>query len=259
MHVKMISRCADRLIALPAFRGRDRMLNVLSPFVQHAKSVYGPRMLFKPFDLTNKACLYGYYGHRISNHISNLAPDSVFVDIGANAGIFSLLASRVLSDGFVLSFEPNPFVFQDLVQNISLNDCKSVFPFCVGIGDQSAVSRISFTISHSGASHICEDGEDSIPILLLSVGDLKMVFELAAKREINIKIDAEGFEFNILQSLKDTDILRRTRSIIIEISANTLSRYGHFPANIYEFLVSNRFSPTFSDATEHYDEIFVRS
>jgi FkbM family methyltransferase len=51
--------------------------------------------------------------------IKNLEENSVFYDIGANFGYYSLLAKEIIKDGEVHSFEPLPIVFEILKENLS--------------------------------------------------------------------------------------------------------------------------------------------
>jgi FkbM family methyltransferase len=43
----------------------------------------------------------------------------LFFDIGAYVGIYSLWASKLVDDGFVMTLEPNPPAFRQLTSNIS--------------------------------------------------------------------------------------------------------------------------------------------
>ena len=53
---------------------------------------------------------------------SNLRPDSVFVDCGANIGIWTIIAlESIKSAGTVHSFEPNPKLCKRLQKNLDYN------------------------------------------------------------------------------------------------------------------------------------------
>src|SRR5215813_2618674 len=48
-----------------------------------------------------------------------LSPGGVFYDVGANAGFFSLIASRLVGErGRVVAFEPSPAVAASLKRNV---------------------------------------------------------------------------------------------------------------------------------------------
>jgi FkbM family methyltransferase len=55
-----------------------------------------------------------------------LGPGDVFVDVGANAGYFTVLAAlRVGTSGRVFAFEPNPAVRDQLIRHLKLNDVET--------------------------------------------------------------------------------------------------------------------------------------
>ena len=58
----------------------------------------------------------------------SLQPGMVFVDIGANIGYYSLIASSLVgSTGKVFAFEPDPKNFGLLQRNVAANQCQNVF------------------------------------------------------------------------------------------------------------------------------------
>ena len=66
--------------------------------------------------------------------LSRLKTDDVFVDIGANVGYFSLLASQICSK--VISFEPNPTCLAQLNRNIEINKRQNIDVRPVGLADK---------------------------------------------------------------------------------------------------------------------------
>src|SRR5262249_45653444 len=49
-----------------------------------------------------------------------------FVDVGANVGYFTLLASRLLPLGQVVAIEAFPSIYEELLRNIYLNNCSNI-------------------------------------------------------------------------------------------------------------------------------------
>ncbi len=65
-----------------------------------------------------------------------LKPGDVFVDCGANIGLWSLVASSVVgSRGKVFAFEPNPLTFRKLINNLEYNDNATIVAFNVALGN----------------------------------------------------------------------------------------------------------------------------
>src|SRR5437879_3937805 len=67
-----------------------------------------------------------------------LRPGDVFVDVGANIGLFTLVAAlRVGSTGRVFAFEPTSETFERLVANVRLNKFTNVSPHRVALSDEN--------------------------------------------------------------------------------------------------------------------------
>lgn len=65
-----------------------------------------------------------------------LHPADVFVDAGANVGVYTLLArSLVGPEGYIHCFEPNGKTVQKLQENIELNRLRNVSVHQLGLGD----------------------------------------------------------------------------------------------------------------------------
>ena len=93
------------------FVGRQSIILWLLPLVRALPSRYGPMIRVHGGDLTNRMTLFGAYGDEIAEQVARLRPDDLFLDIGANTGIFSMIAERHLPHGRVFAFEPNPYLF----------------------------------------------------------------------------------------------------------------------------------------------------
>ena len=97
------------------------------------------------------------YEPEITKFISQeLKPGNTLMDIGANNGYYSILASQLVGPtGKILSYEPNPKTFNRLLRNIRINDIKNVDCFNFALSDYDGVSNLYLD---SGA----EDGLGSL-------------------------------------------------------------------------------------------------
>lgn len=120
-----------RRLPLPAarlgFRAYNKALRTLGP--EHLATTYfGARLYCNPQDLIQRMILYfGVWEPDVSRVIErNLSPGDVFVDIGANIGYDTLLASsRVGPAGRVVSIEASPRTFALLQRNLAANPSSS--------------------------------------------------------------------------------------------------------------------------------------
>ena len=64
-----------------------------------------------------------------------LRKNDVVIDIGANIGLISLCSSTIVGEGgMVISFEPNPEIFNFLEKNVKINHFKNIDPRCKALG-----------------------------------------------------------------------------------------------------------------------------
>src|ERR1700739_4454533 len=128
----MLERLTNALIANSDSRWRKRILRWALERREGlpVRSAYGPLLIARPDDVTNMFCITGSLKAGYDDvyaEVSALKPGSVFIDIGANAGLFSLVASGVVGQtGVVIAFEPALNLFADLVNNIVLNAAHNI-------------------------------------------------------------------------------------------------------------------------------------
>jgi precorrin-6B methylase 2 len=78
---------------------------------------------------------FGVWEPRITGWVSrHLAPGDTFIDVGANIGYYSLLASPLVGKtGTVVAIEASPRTFDDLLFNLELNNVSNVRPVNVAV------------------------------------------------------------------------------------------------------------------------------
>jgi len=79
-----------------------------------------------------------------------LRKGDIFIDVGANIGLMSIFASKVLGNkGLVYSFEPEPGTFSILKKNIEINLIRNIRIYNIGLGEKRNKSRI-YTNPYAG-------------------------------------------------------------------------------------------------------------
>ena len=162
----------------------------------------------------------------LNNYSKIIKPNSTVIDIGAHTGNISIAYS--LFAGKVLSFEPNPAVYEILEKNSQLNP--NIYPFNYAISDEEG--PLTFHYSDNG---FCNGGFASrtqfgvgvtghvVPIDVWAVNLEKFVKE--NNIELNnislIKIDAEGHDKDILKTL--TNIITTHKPVLITEIYNGLN------------------------------------
>jgi FkbM family methyltransferase len=142
-------------------------------------------------------------GDYFQNGIALGAGDTV-VDIGANFGAFSMAASRQVGEsGRVFCYEPSPFVFERLQQNIRLNGCGNVIAYNEAVGGEDGhidlfIDRKSaFSTTHAQVDgRLCAGEHTTVPMRSIA-----SVLALAGPCVALLKVDCEGAEYDILERL----------------------------------------------------------
>lgn len=121
-----------------------------------------------------------------------LTPASTFIDIGANAGIYTLTAAA--TGARVIAIEPNPVVLERLQFNLAVNQLSHlVSTIQKGVSDQTGSFALTLDTSNLGGSSLVSDRcGPSLTIecvLLLTILQEQGVTQIDA-----LKIDIEGAE-----------------------------------------------------------------
>ncbi len=132
--------------------------------------------------------------------------DSVIIDVGANLGLFSLLASRAASSGKVYSFEPAQKTRDALVKNLKNNSNVEVLPW--GLSDAPGKKMLYVSSEASGVSTFEDSGmvpsvQKDHPNIVKEEVELvtldSFVEKYGLKKIDFIKMDCEGYEMNALR------------------------------------------------------------
>jgi len=137
----------------------------------------------------------------------------IFLDCGANLGVFTLEASKLMKDwGKVYAFEPQKPIYEAMVQTLKLNNCINVETFNIALGSKNSSIKIpSLDYSENsnfGSLELDEDhfgsklNNKKISNLNYYEVRLKKLDSFNFNRVDFIKIDVEGMEDKILNGSK---------------------------------------------------------
>lgn len=230
----------------------------LLPRVQ-VRGRFGNMMMSVP-DNTSVRSILGTYT-AVFECVSKLKPGMAFIDVGANAGVFSLFASdRVGPEGRVVAFEPSFETFQLLMRNIALNGSSRILPFNVAVGDKTSTVQFDpASPAHSGRAHIAETG--STEVLQIGAAELFPLLDaLIGRRETIVKIDVEGAEVLVLKGLAPFLKSGRVSALVAEVNSEHLARFGSSEEELFNTMVEFGFTiGERSNPTSHYDQVFYLS
>lgn len=145
-------------------------------------------------------CWLGLYEYEKQQLVAReVRPNTVFYDVGANVGFYTLLASRLVGAGKVFAFEPVPKNIAYLRHHLTLNRVTNAEIFPLAVGDQNGM--VSFSIEQTGLmGHLSDEGGVTVPIVTLD----SLVVEGKILPPDYIKMDIEGAELLALRGASRT-------------------------------------------------------
>ena len=177
--------------------------------------------------ITKRLIVNGHYEPEIFELLStNLPNKGDFIDVGANAGVFSIfLAKNVESTRKVLSVEPHPDMQKLLIKNMNNNNLTdSYILFAGGVSDRPGNFNLNYIEGKEEYSSLTELRHEAIKSEVNSAMkvkvDVQTIDNLCIKYKLEpsfIKIDVEGLECKVLMGSKKA-IEKYKPLLIIEVS-----------------------------------------
>lgn len=158
--------------------------------------------------------------------MSIVEPDTVFVDVGAHLGYFSMLAAAKAKRVFAI--EALEFLVERIHRNGLANHYSNVSTILAAAGEKTGfvpmpkVGRANNAVGKG-------DGTNLVPMIRLDD------YFTGEHRPTVMKIDTEGYELQVLMGARE--ILKSKPRLLIEVH-DTMTEFGHTPAELHQFLSS---------------------
>lgn len=163
-----------------------------------------------------------------------LKSNSVFIDVGANIGVYTILAAAKIKKGKIYSFEPVATVLDDLYRNIRLNDLEDRVQVVEKVASDKTGYSEFIAEDISEYSHISSNKTASS----LSMPSIRLD-DFCRNKKIGfvdvIKIDVEGAEFKVLKGLEGYLKKGKVGILIIELN-RTNQLFGKNSNEIIDYL-----------------------
>lgn len=173
-----------------------------------------------------------------------LREGDVFVDIGANIGYFTLLASDAVgSTGKVFAFEPDPRNFRLLRKNVETNRCKNVKLEAKAIMEACKpltlhLSNINFGDHRVYASHDDAMYNHGAQRSEVQVEGITLDGYLPAGSRVDfVKMDIQGAEYFALQGMKRVLLENHDVMCVMEFWPHGLREAGASPSALLQELI----------------------
>jgi len=232
----IVRASAEAMKDVSAFRGSLlRSLEFARLYTQFQQSCWvaapvfdGARLMW--LDLSDRfvslGCLQDAYEPAESRFIRGvLKANDVFVDVGANVGWYTMLASTIVGDsGHIHAFEPRRPTVDYLQRTVALNGLEkliTVHPIGLSNETQSETLMWGATSDNGGGASFARD--DASADMVCQTIEVRSLDSLGLDHVDVIKIDVEGAEPLVLDGA--TTIIERDRPIILsEVLPSQLAR-----------------------------------
>lgn len=159
----------------------------------------------------------------------------VVVDVGAWKGLFSIAFCQLDGARAAVAYEPSPIGVAAIRALTALNDCAArvtIRPVVVGEGAGTAAMLMASDGIMSVDSAAPPDVAQSVALVSLDedLDRLQVVPDL-------IKIDVEGYEYEVLRGARAT-LARHRPTVFLELHLDLLERRGRAPADVVDQVYS---------------------
>jgi len=194
----------------------------------------------------------------LKNYIDLQDGRGVYVDVGANVGLYVLSLATRYPRCKVLAIEANHATFVALQKNVSLNPTLSGRVECVNIAAMDMDGEITLyervqgngvtATAHSSVFITQYREDDTLKPMNVKCATLDRITASIPQIEL-LKIDVEGAELAVLEGAHET--LKKTKRIVVEIHGDNLDKSLNVvktffqnveivPYGVQSYIVANR-------------------
>lgn len=183
---------------------------------------------------------------------SPMEDDAVFLDVGGNIGVYSILLRDYF--GEILAFEPNPVTYEVLKANLALAGAGNATPVNKALSDTQGVVPIFVPQNGNLGWATLDETHHEIPVTRTDI-ECTTLDEFVASNGIDprkirlIKIDVEGHETSVIRGGENT--LSESRpALLCEVLSDSsgtdllshLKKLGYTSFEVFKRDISNVFS-----------------
>lgn len=198
---------------------------VIFPFLNDSVLAVSPGMTGATFNIY--AGLQDFEDMSFMLHF--LRKEHLFIDVGANVGTYTVLASAVIG-ATSISFEPVPSTFANLHRNVRLNDIGALCELH-NVGLSSQKGFLTFTTDHDTTNRVvkgsvsCSQNSIQVPVTTLTA-------VVGKRTPALMKIDVEGFEAEVLRGGEEILKAESLLAVILELNGSGVE-YGYEDVTVF--------------------------
>lgn len=209
-------------------------------------------------DATFRLYIFGGYGNFLNEFINSISKPFVFLDVGANQGLYSIISAKNSNCKKVISFEPIDVTYNFLNKNISLNEVeKKCSTYQLAISNINQKKKISFNPNHTGSVSLIDRGNSNIKKEIETINS-NSIDEILKdiNQDIYLKVDVEGYEHVVINEFFKSNKSHLICGVFYEVDTRWVN-----PNDLKELLKKfgfNKFK-TIGNSKTHYDILTTKS
>lgn len=181
-----------------------------------------------------------------------LRPGMTVIDIGANIGLYTIIAARLVGPtGRIFAYEPEDENFEILKKNIAINNLSNVTPIKIALADMIGETQLYLDDNNKG-HHSFAQNIQSKKIIRIQTDTLdnSLQSHKISKADI-IKMDIEGAEGLALRGMEKTIAQNPKLIMFTEFYPEIINRVGGTPSSFITDLITAGFSLSSIDEDTH--------
>lgn len=164
--------------------------------------------------------------------LAELHEGTVFVDVGAHLGLYTVLGAPHASR--VVAFEADPFSAAALRVNVTRNARNNVRVVAKAASDHAGTASFFLSPGTYGSSLYRRPSMESFE--RIDIDATTVDAEVGDADDLVLKIDAEGAELDVLAGARTTIFGAQRAVVHIEVNPDALAEAGRSPAELVEAL-----------------------
>lgn len=205
----------------------------------------GERFELDISNVIDHAKYFGYGEKGLQNLEEKIKENFIIVDVGANIGTMTVRFAKLASLGKIIAFEPSLQTYNRLIKHIEINNLTNIIAVNQGVGYKSGAFKLYKVVeTNPGMNRILPNNlsDEVLEFEYISVSTLEKELEkLQVKKVDLIKIDVEGYEYQVLKGAEKILDLYKPM-LFIELDDFNLKQNASSALEVVNFLMDKNYS-----------------